>query len=191
MNHPSFRVARFLASALLTTLVAFAAPPADFTVESPLDGSKFRLADAKGRYVAIHFLLKTECPVCLRHTREYAKKAASLPDLVQVFLKPDSAGEIKKWAANLGEEAAKGVTVYRDADAALAKAFGIPDGYRFHGEVVHFPALVLLDPAGKEVFRHVGRSNADRLSFEQLAAKLAGLKQAGAGQPSAPAAEPK
>jgi hypothetical protein len=38
------------------------AAPADFTVEAPADGRKFRLAEAKGKYVALHFLLKTECP---------------------------------------------------------------------------------------------------------------------------------
>lgn len=191
MNRVSSRLARLLAYTFLTALVAFAAPPTDFTVESPVDGSKFRLADAKGKYVALHFLLKTECPVCLRHTRAYAKNAGTQPDLVQVFLKPDSVEEIRKWSAHLGEEATQGVALYRDAEAALAKAFGIPDGYRFHGEVVHYPALVLLDPAGKEVFRHVGKDNTDRLSFEQLVAKLAELKQAGAATTPTPAPQPK
>jgi peroxiredoxin Q/BCP len=176
-----------LLATFAAALSAFAAPPTDFTVESPLDGSKFRLADAKGKYVALHFLLKTECPFCLRHTRDYAKKAASQPGLVQVFLKPDSAEEIKQWAADLGEEAAtKQVGIYRDPDAALAKAFGIPDGYQFHGQTVHFPALVLLDPAGHEVFRYLGKNNTDRFSFEKLTAKVAELKSA-AGTPAAPA----
>ncbi len=172
---------RLVAAGLLTATLALAAPPADFTVEAPSDGTKFRLADAKGKFVALHFLLKTECPICLRHTRDYAKKAASQPDLVQVFLKPDSAEDIKGWSAQLGDETVKQLTIYRDADASLAKAFKIPDGYHFHGEVVHFPALVLLDPAGKEVFRYVGKDNTDRFGFEQLAAKLAELKKAGDG----------
>ncbi len=157
---------------------ALAENPADFTVESPVSGAKFRLSDGRGKYVAIHFLLKTECPFCLRHTREYAKKMATRPDLVQIFLKPDSAEAIREWSARLGEEAGKQVTLYRDADAALAKAFGIPHGYRFHGEVVHFPALILLDPAGREVFRYVGKNNTDRFGFESLTAKIDELKKA-------------
>ena len=36
------------------------------------------------------------------------------------------------------------VTIYRDPDAALAKAYDIHDGYKFHGQTVHFPALALL-----------------------------------------------
>ena len=54
--------------ALATTLAASSAAPSDFTVQSPTDGTTFRLADARGKYVALHFLLKTECPFCLRHT---------------------------------------------------------------------------------------------------------------------------
>jgi thioredoxin-dependent peroxiredoxin len=177
MTSRSTALLRCFATLALTTTLLVAAPPADFTVESPVDGKKFSLAAAKGKYVALHFLLKTECPVCLRHTREYARKAAALPDVTQVFLKPDSAEEIKRWSTQLGEETLKHLTIYRDPDAALAKAFEIPDGYKFHGETVHFPALLLLDPTGKEVFRFVGRNNTDRFGFDQLAAKLTELKK--------------
>ncbi len=159
-------------------------PVADFTVESPVDGKTFQLSSAHGRYVALQFLLKTECPICLRHTHEAAKKAAQLPDVVQVFLKPDSAEEIRRWAA---QAPTNSITVYRDADAALAKRLGIPDGYAFHGETVHYPALVLIDPSGTEVFRHVGKSNADRYSFDQLAAKVAELKAMKPAMPAPPA----
>jgi peroxiredoxin Q/BCP len=190
-------VTRFIRSfrflPLCLTLNALAAPPADFTVESPLDSTKFHLAEAKGKYVALHFLLKTECPFCLRHTRDYTKRAGSMPEVVQVFLKPDSAEEIKRWAAGLGEETtAQHPPIYRDPDASLAKAFAIPDGYQFHGQVIHFPALVLLDPAGREVFRHVGKNNTDRLSFDQLTAKVAELEKATDNTPAAkPTTHPK
>lgn len=171
---------RLLAAAVLGLVLlanAHAAPanPDDFTVQSTTSKATFRLADAKGKYVALHFLLKTECPVCLRHTRDYFTKAASLPNVVQVFLKPDTEAEIKSWAGKLpADELAKN-PVYRDPDAKLAKAFTIPDGYKFHGQVVHYPATVLLNPAGKEVFRYVGKNNGDRLSFEKLAEKVAEL----------------
>lgn len=173
---------------LLTSLALLFSPlveaaPAEFTVESPVDGRKFSLAEARGKYVALHFLLKTECPVCLRHTRDFAKRTAELPEVVQIFLKPDSADEIKRWVGHLGGDALNQITIYRDPDAALAKTFGIPDGYKFHGEVVHFPALVLLDPEGREVFRHVGKNNTDRFDFDQLTAKVAELKKS----PASPA----
>ena len=153
------------------------ASPADFTVESPSDGKTFTLSGAKGKYVALHFLLKTECPFCLKHTHDYAQKAASEPGVMHVFLKPDSADEIKAWSskANQGNDFA-GVSIYRDADAKLADLFGIPGGYEFHGQTVHYPALVLLDPAGKEIFRHVGKNNSDRFSHDQFTAKLSELQ---------------
>jgi peroxiredoxin Q/BCP len=169
---------------LLVGLLAFGAAQvspwaatADFTLESPADGQTFKLSDAKGKYVALHFLLKTECPFCLKHTRDYARKSATNTDVLHVFLKPDSADEIKAWAskANRGDDFAD-VTIYRDPDAKLADAFAIPGGYRFHGQSVHYPALVLLDPAGREIFRYVGKSNADRFAYEQFAAKLTELK---------------
>src|SRR5688572_17556664 len=93
------------ASSLLPA-VTLAAPPADFTVESPADGKTFRLSEVKGKYVALHFLLKTECPFCLKHTREYGKKSAAASDVVHIFLKPDGADEIKAWStkANRGDD---------------------------------------------------------------------------------------
>lgn len=169
-----------LGAALL--LVRGWAAPADFKVEAPADGTVFQLSNAKGKYVALHFLLKTECPICLRYTRTLAQQAAMLPDVVQVFLKPDSADDIKAWTAHLGEDAGKSVVIYRDADAKLAREYAIPDGYKFHGQTVHYPALVLLDPAGKEVFRYVGKDNSDRFGFDQLKAKIAELKAQAAAQ---------
>ena len=100
----SIALAALLAPCVSPT-VAHAAPPGDFTVESPADGKVFKLSDARGKYIALHFLLKTECPFCLKHTRDYARKSASTPDAVHIFLKPDSADEIKAWAskANRGD----------------------------------------------------------------------------------------
>ena len=130
---------QFIAGTLLTGLMAAGSPllagvPEDFTVEAPVDGKKFTLSKARGSWVVLHFLLKTECPFCLRHTREYARRASELKEATQVFLKPDSVEEIRAWVEPLKES---GITVYRDADAKLAEAFSIPGGYRFHGQVVH------------------------------------------------------
>lgn len=175
-HFPALRYAGLALCLVLLLVARGLAAPADFTVEAPAGGKPFRLSDARGRYVALHFLLKTECPYCLRHTQTYASMAATMPDVVQVFLKPDSAADIRAWAAGLGDAAGKGITIHRDAEARLAKEFAIPHGYQFHGETVHFPALVLLDPAGREVFRHVGKDNRDRLGFDQLKAKVAELK---------------
>ncbi len=148
------------------------ANPDDFTLQSATTDTTFKLSEAKGKFVALHFLLKTECPFCLRHTHDYFTKADKLPNVVQVFLKPDSVDEIKAWANKQTPEDVAKNPIYRDADAQLAKDFEIPNGYKFHGQTVHYPALVLLNPEGKEVFRYIGKNNTDRFSFEKLQAKI-------------------
>ena len=169
-NHPLLTIL-----ALFAFLVAARAEnPADFTVGSALDATKFQLSKNRGKVVALHFLLKTECPVCLRHTHDYAALAASTPDVLHIFLKPDSDAEIKAWAGKISQESLKDTPViYRDPNAKLAKQFGIPDGYKFHGQTVHFPALVVLDGSGQELFRYVGKSNSDRMKTADFTAKLA------------------
>jgi peroxiredoxin Q/BCP len=151
--------------------------PTDFTLYSAIDNSQFQLSDERGNYVALHFLLKTECPVCLRHTQDYINKAETMPDVIQVFIKPDSEKEIQNWSSKIPEEIRADFPIYRDPDAKLASLFNVPDGYPFHGQLVHYPALILLDPNGKEVFRYIGKNNRDRYSFEQLEAKMQELEK--------------
>lgn len=144
----------------------------DFRVPSLTGGEVFQLSKVRGQYVALHFLLKTECPVCLRHTRAHLGAGAALEGVRSVFLKPDTDAEIRQWARDLPKD----MPLYRDADAALAKRMGVPGGYAFHGQVVHYPALVLIGPDGREVFRYVGTNNTDRVSVERLAAKVRELR---------------
>ena len=142
----------------------------DFTLTSVTDSSTFNLNKSKGKFVALHFLLKTECPYCIRHTSEYFDKATNLPDVIQVFIKPDSEKEIKDWAIKL--KSTNALPIYQDQDAKLADQFNIPNGYQFHGQVVHYPALILINKKGEEVFRYIGKNNADRFSFDQLKTKI-------------------
>ncbi|MDB5343641.1 MAG: Redoxin domain protein [Schlesneria sp.] len=149
-------------------------PPSDFMVESPTHGTNFALSGQKGKVIALHFLLKTECPFCLKLTNDYARLGASEPDVVHLFLKPDSADEIKVWAGKISQEGLKSPPViYRDPDARLAKEYGIPGGYEFHGSITHYPALVLLDGSGQEVFRYVGKNNSDRMKPDDFITRLA------------------
>lgn len=162
---------------LLMSGAAEAANPKEFTVPSATGKGSFTLSQAKGRWVVLHFLLKTECPVCLRYTQECQKKAAGLGNVTQVFLKPDTDEEIRAWASKLPPESLSEYPIYQDAKAALAKAYGIPDGYAFHGQTVHFPAVILLGPDGTEVFRYVGKNNSDRYPFEKLKALMPASKE--------------
>lgn len=155
---------------LVLLMLAFFESPAqeslmDFTLPAVGDHGPFVLSEARGSYVALHFLLKTECPYCIRLTNDYMEKAPSVENVIQVFIKPDTEEEIKAWAEGLGDIS---FPIYRDIDASLAKELGVPGGYSFHGQLVHYPALILLDAEGKEVYRYVGKNNRDRLSFERF-----------------------
>lgn len=147
-------------------------PIEDFSLPSVPEGRGFRLSEQRGKFVALHFLLKTECPFCLKHTHTYMRRAAEVPGVVHVFIKPDTDEEIRSWAKDMPKDS----VIHRDAGAALATRMGIPDGYAFHGQKVHYPALVIVDPEGREVFRHVGQDNIDRYRFDDFAKKIAELK---------------
>lgn len=144
----------------------------DIKLQSATDKSQFILSKQNGKYVALHFLLKTECPYCIRHTSEYFSRAATLPNVVQVFIKPDTEKEITEWATKLLAAELTKFPIYRDPDAKLAAQFNIPDGYSFHNQIVHYPAMVLIGPDGREVFRYIGKNNSDRFSFDQLVSKV-------------------
>lgn len=146
----------------------------DFTLPAVGDQKPFVLSEAKGKYVALHFLLKTECPYCIRHTNDYVEETTGLKDVLQVFIKPDTEEEIKEWAENLDGDS---FTIYRDVDAQLADELGIPDGYSFLNQLVHFPAMILIGPDGKEVYRYIGKKNSDRLPVEDFMTVLEGLRK--------------
>jgi peroxiredoxin Q/BCP len=144
----------------------------EFKLNSVTSNDQFSLQQAKGKFVALHFLLKTECPVCIRHTQEYLNNAYQLPDVIQVFIKPDTDQEIREWANDLTSDELDMLPIYRDPGAKLAKKLNIPDGYEFHNQVVHYPALILINPDGDEVFRYIGKNNRDRYSFTELESKI-------------------
>jgi len=169
MSIVRFGFAPALFACSIVNSAAASAALTDFVVSS---GDKtFRLTEARGRFVALHFHLKTECPLCQRYVADISRCTPEVAGVEHVFLKPDSEKEIKDWSEKL-KQAGVDATIYRDPGAKLADEFKIPDGYAFHGQTVHYPALILLGPDGREVFRHIGKNNADRLPFDQLAAKV-------------------
>lgn len=175
MNHR--QAALFLITSLIVRS-ASAENPADFKVSSPTHGTTVALSEQKGKVVAIHFLLKTECPYCLKYTNDYVKLQDKSPGVLHLFLKPDSDAEIKAWAGKLDTDSLQKLPViYQDQNAKLARQFGIPDGYKFHGQTVHYPALVVLDGSGKELFRYIGKSNADRMKPDDFLAKLKSVQK--------------
>jgi thioredoxin-dependent peroxiredoxin len=167
---------------IANTTRLFAQPVENFSLEAIVTDSKatvdstFQLKDHKGKTVVLHFLLKTECPFCLRYTNQYAQLAAATPDVIHLFIKPDSESEIRSWMKQLVDGTSKIAAIYRDPGAMLARKFRIPDGYRFHGQKVHYPALVVLNGDGEELFRYVGKNNSDRMPKEEFVKRLESFK---------------
>ncbi len=157
---------------LMMPIINKAQNPVNFEMNSVTDSSHFVLNEAKGKFVVLHFLLKTECPYCLRHTHDYINRSATLPNVIQVFIKPDTEKEIVEWSGKLLDNESTKFPIYRDPEANLAKLYNIPDGYSFHGQIVHYPALIILDTEGNELFRYIGKNNTDRFSFDQLVDKM-------------------
>ncbi|MBL8816352.1 MAG: redoxin domain-containing protein [Planctomyces sp.] len=173
----------FVMSLLVSGRALNAENPSNFKVRSATDDSAFELSKHRGKTVVLHFLLKTECPYCLRYTHDYAALAEKNSEVVHVFLKPDSEGDIQKWAESLDRQGLMDLPkIYRDPGAKIAGQFKIPNGYKFHGQSVHYPALIVLDEEGMERFRYVGKSNADRMSVKDFEAKLVELNKERAKQ---------
>ncbi len=165
-----------LLSILFTTLIN-AQSVKDFTLNSVTDNSTFTLSRTKDEYIALHFLLKTECPYCIMHTYDYLEKSKTLPNVKQIFIKPDTENEIKEWALNFEDNNDFNFPIYQDKNAKLAKEFNISGGYFFHGQNVHFPALILLNNKGEELFRYIGKNNSDRYPFKKFETLINKLKE--------------
>ena len=89
---------------LLVSLPVLVKAQTIIKLRSATDNREFVLSKEKGKFVALHFLLKTECPYCIRHTQEYFSKAKTLKNVVQVFIKPDTELEIRAWSGKLVAE---------------------------------------------------------------------------------------
>lgn len=146
--------------------------PTTFTVGDA--GRRFDSATARGGYLAVHFLLNDECPYCGRLVREYTDKGPTLAGVRHIFVQ--HVGEAA-FAETLAAAPDPSTPLYRDVGGALAERFKIDGGYAFHGMMMTYPALVLLDPAGREVFRQIGKDNADRVPFATLVEKVESLRR--------------
>lgn len=175
-NYVKAVVVVFVGIGLVTVSQAGYTDTKDFTVKAVNADKTFQLSKSKEKYVALHFLLKTECPICLNYTQEYFHRASEVAGVEHIFLKPDEKEETLKWFSKFKSEDEKRPMIYQDKDAALAKQFKIPYGYEFHGETVHYPALIILDQEGNELFRYVGKKTQDRFGFDKFKEKMNELK---------------
>lgn len=132
-------------------------------------GPAFRVGDAVGHDLALHFLTRTDTRECTDFAREYLQQAPTVAGVRHVFIKADDAGSVKAWAKQFGDEAR---AVYVDHDGALARDLGIPDGLMIDGVSSNYPATVVFGRNGEELFRYVGRTPDDHLHFGDFEKRL-------------------
>lgn len=149
------------------------APRPAHTLLAVADHHTFALADAKGKYLALHFLTKSDTAAdtaeCAKFVQDVLRSAPTVAGVMHVFIKPGSEGEVKAWAAQFNEDAAR---VFLDPDGALAKDLKVPDGLSINGTTSTYPTTIVFDTSGKELFRHEGRSAHDHIAFDALKRQL-------------------
>lgn len=155
--------------ALAALIGAQAAPVPDFIAKQS-GGSeiRFKLADHRGSWVLLDFLLPGDSAVEREHYADYEKGLDRLVfghNLKPVLFKPDADSAIADWWAGLPSNR---LPVFRDPEGKLSRALKIPYGNKVGEEITLYPALVLLDPEGNEAWRKVGKSSEDRIGVEAL-----------------------
>jgi YHS domain-containing protein len=149
-------------SALLSPTI-FPQEVAAPALKAAADGTSFTLKDAAGKYLGLHFLAGTDAQ-CAAFVKDYVGSESIVAGVTHVFVYPGEAAQAKVWAADVAP-----AKVYTDPDHALAGSLKVPVS-EGHGH----SATIVLDPAGKELFRHVGTSHADHLKFVAFAHRMSG-----------------
>jgi YHS domain-containing protein len=148
--------------------------PADHAVDFTVGDSaqRFRSRDALGRYLAIHWLPPGACESCARRVGEFAKSIPTLAGVRHVFVRSMGSAEFDAFLGEIPDAAA--LQIHRD-DGTLASLLKLGSAAESGSREASSPALVLLDPQGREVHRWIGRSVEEGPSFASLAAKLGQL----------------
>lgn len=147
------------------------APAMMHSLSAATDSHPFMIADAKGHYLALHFLTKTDTTECTAFVREYLRAAPGVAGVMHVFIKPDEQSEVKVWSMQFKNDAA---AIFVDKDSALANDLKVPGGLAIASTTSNFPATIVFDREGRELFRHVGKSHDDHMLFTEFAARING-----------------
>ncbi len=141
----SKRFARGVLSAGLTLIAAAQVASAGTDFELRSGDKSFKSRQAARRVNALHFLLKTECPYCLRYAQEYAAQAPSVAGVTHIFIKPDAEADIAAWQGSSQRPGRQASDLSRRRRQGRA-AFGLAADFDFHGTKSNHPALILLGP---------------------------------------------
>ena len=139
-------------------------PASNATITAANDDHPFALKDAKGHYLALHFLPAGDTPEDAAFVREYLKAAPTAAGVVHAFIRPQT-GDAKAWASQFADAS----RVFVDHDSKLAADLGV---WKDQKESTRFATTVVLDQDGKELFRLSGTPARSHVSFGSFASRL-------------------
>lgn len=122
------------------------------------------LKEARGRYVAVHYLpaVNGAAPEQAAAVRDMEAGGLGLAGLEQAYVTPSDGA----WTAELGEARS---ALFLDADGALGRELKLD---------TTIPATVVFDEEGRELFRWVGTSGQDHQAFASFSARFTKLTEA-------------
>jgi len=137
----------------------------------------FQLSEHLGSWVLLDFLppsSSTAENAFYTVVEASAEQLMRQRNLVCVFLKPNEEREVVSWWKSFPRHT---LPVYRDPEGKLAEILKINPAQPGDGSA-RPPATLLVDPDGKEVWRHLGKAADDYPSLQNLLAQVHTAKQA-------------
>lgn len=153
------------ASLLPQSALSQPATPTTHAISSVVSGQPFSIADAKGRYLALHFL-GGDKGKAVGFVNEYLRGAPLYAGVRHVFVCSGDVREAKAWAEQFKADAG---AVYLDPSGALAKDLGV---------TAAMPATLIFDGQSKELFRIEGKQADDFLPWATFASRFAAKTKA-------------
>jgi len=146
-------------------------------ITSVTTGETLSLRSDKGRYLALHFIPAGGQAADLAGDADFVKAmsrgAASLAGVREIFVLEASPAQAKEWAKQFGDRSSD---LYLDTGGALAGDLLLTVG----ATPLAVPATIVFDQTGMELFRQVGATRQDRLSFGLFEQRFTKATQAGA-----------
>jgi peroxiredoxin/YHS domain-containing protein len=147
--------------------------PEDVPIRSVKTDKEEKVGDLKGahgQFTALHFLTRTRTPECDAFVKEVLEKSPGLAGVRHVFIKADSAEEVKSWAAGFGTDHAG--DFYADEGGKLAAEYGLKAELEVGSVKTNAPATIVLDGSGKVVVRAEGTHIHDHPKWAALSARI-------------------
>lgn len=147
----------------------FAHQPAH-TIAAAVDNKPFTISNAKGRYLALHYMQIPPSDESAAQVLEFTRRSSEVAGVVHAFVVRSGAADARDWATRCRSAES---LVYYDADGQLANE--LMANRSPSSETTSPPArfTIVFDPDGKELLRIVPGSGEVFPSFDAFAAHYA------------------